>query len=160
MDPFTITEIEPGDREALAAIWTAHFGAPVVVTRGRLVDPRTLPGFAARQDGRVIGAATYEVTGDQAEIVTLDSIAEDQGVGTALLDRVVSWARGQGLRRLWLISTNDNLRALGFYQKGGWSMVALYTNAVEESRKLKPEIPATGVDGIPIQHEIELELLL
>ena len=59
-----------------------------------------------------------------------------------------------------LITTNDNLSALRFYQKRSFDMVRLYLNAVEEARKIKPEIPLTGNDGIPIRHEIELEMKL
>jgi hypothetical protein len=60
----------------------------------------------------------------------------------------------------WLITSNDNIRALRFYQRRGWDMVALYRNAVDESRKLKPEIPQRGDHDIPVRHEIEFELLL
>jgi hypothetical protein len=65
-----------------------------------------------------------------------------------------------GCTRLWLITTNDNLHALRFYQKRGFMLVAVHRNAVEQSRKLKPEIPLYGKDGIPIRDEIELEMLL
>jgi hypothetical protein len=62
---------------------------------------------------------------------------------------------------LWLISTNDNLNALKFYQKRGFSLVKLYKNAVNETRKkIKPEIPLIGENGIPIRDEVELEILL
>lgn len=38
---------------------------------------------------------------------------------------------------------------------------AVHIGAVDEARSLlKPEIPATGEDGIPIRHEFEFELLL
>lgn len=39
-------------------------------------------------------------------------------------------------------------------------MAAFYRNSVEKSRKIKPEIPETGNDNIPIFHEIELEYKL
>ena len=69
-------------------------------------------------------------------------------------------AQAQEFRRVWLITTNDNTPAVRFYQKKGFSLVAVYRNAIEASRKLKPEIPLKGIDGIPIRDEIELELLL
>lgn len=62
--------------------------------------------------------------------------------------------------RLWLITTNDNMEALRFYQKRGFILSALYPNALEESRKLKPEIPEVGLEGIPLRDEIELEFKL
>lgn len=36
----------------------------------------------------------------------------------------------------------------------------LYRNAVEAARRLKPQIPFIGNDGIPIRDEIELEKAL
>ncbi|MCH7786707.1 MAG: hypothetical protein IIC22_04260 [Chloroflexi bacterium] len=62
--------------------------------------------------------------------------------------------------QLWVITTNDNLNALRFYQMWGMTIAALRPNALEESRKLKPEIPMTGIDNIPLHDEIELELAL
>ena len=52
------------------------------------------------------------------------------------------------------------MHALGFYQKRGFRLVAVHPGAVNESRKLKPEIPLIGNDGIPIRDEIELEIVL
>jgi hypothetical protein len=59
-----------------------------------------------------------------------------------------------------LITTNDNTAALRFWQKRGFKLLRVHRNAVEKSRKLKPEIPLTGNDGIPIRDEIELEMML
>ena len=53
-----------------------------------------------------------------------------------------------------------NLNALQFYQKRGFDIVKLHINAVKQSRKIKPEIPLIGFNGIPIRHEIELEMNL
>jgi hypothetical protein len=39
-------------------------------------------------------------------------------------------------------------------------LVALRAEALAVSRRLKPEIPAVGLDGIPLRDELELELLL
>jgi ribosomal protein S18 acetylase RimI-like enzyme len=65
-----------------------------------------------------------------------------------------------GCVRLWLITTNDNLHALGFYQKSGFRLVALHPDAVAESRRLKPSIPEVGLDTIPLRDEIELTVNL
>jgi hypothetical protein len=52
------------------------------------------------------------------------------------------------------------MNALHFYQKQGFALVAIHRNALELSRKLKPEIPLVGNDGIPLRDEIELEMML
>lgn len=66
-----------------------------------------------------------------------------------------------GCRRLWLTTTNDNLRALAVYQCWGMDIAALHRHAVTEARRrLKLSIPERGASGIPIAHELELELRL
>jgi ribosomal protein S18 acetylase RimI-like enzyme len=77
-----------------------------------------------------------------------------------LIEAVVGAARSAGCRRVWLITTNDNLTALAFYQKRGFVLTALHPNAIAESRKLKPEIPLVAENSIPIRDELELELWL
>jgi N-acetylglutamate synthase-like GNAT family acetyltransferase len=148
------------DTDRLKALWTEHFGAPVVVARGRKHDPMKLPGFVAEEDGKLLGAVTFLREEDEIEVITLDSAAENRGAGTALLEAVAALAREQGVWRLCLVTTNDNIRAIRFYQKRGWNLCAFYRDALLAARKLKPQIPMLGEDGIPIRHEIEFELRL
>lgn len=68
-------------------------------------------------------------------------------------------ARRAGCTRLWLVTTNDNLDALRFYQRRGFRLSRLRPGAVDLSRQtLKPEIPEVGTFGIAIRDELELEL--
>jgi len=86
--------------------------------------------------------------------------AQAVGSGTALMEAVAAAARDAGCRRVWLITTNDNLRALRFYQRRGFRLAALHRDALDRSRELKPSIPDVGLDGIPLRDELELELTL
>jgi ribosomal protein S18 acetylase RimI-like enzyme len=122
--------------------------------------PHQLHGFIALQDGERIGLATYSIDDGDCELVTIHTQRESQGIGSALLGTVQSTAMEAGCKRLWLITTNDNLRALGFYQKRGLSLVAVYRNAMDEVRRLKPMVPLIGKNGIPLRDEIELEITL
>jgi DNA-3-methyladenine glycosylase I len=92
--------------------------------------------------------------------MTLDSLTPNSGIGSALLEAVKAAAAEQGCKRLWLITTNDNVRALRFYQKRGFHIAAVHVDALNESRRLKPQIPIIGIDGIPLRDEIELEMML
>ena len=103
---------------------------------------------------------TYRIEGDECEIVTLNSLQERRGIGTALINAVIDVAKANSCRRLWLITTNDNTRAIRFYQRFGFSLRAVHINAMDEARKLKPSIPLVGNDDIPIQHEFEFEIML
>jgi ribosomal protein S18 acetylase RimI-like enzyme len=137
------------------------WGADFVVTRGRKVYPAEIDGlYVEDENGEKIGLATYEIIGDQCELVTLDALKKFRGVGTALVAEVVERARARGCRRLWLITTNDNLDAIRFYQKRGFTIAAVHVNALAHSRKLKPSIPEIGQFEIPLRDEIEFEMLL
>jgi len=112
------------------------------------------------REGRPIGLVTYRIDGDECEITTLNSLVEGIGIGSALVAAIKDAAVSAECKRLWLITTNDNLPALRFYQKRGFLLVAVHRNALQQSRRLKPEIPLVGRDGIPLRDEIELEMLL
>ncbi len=139
---------------------TERWGSPVIVSRGTVHRAAELPGFVAVEGGRLVGAALVSWTDRECEIVSLDSWMSGLAVGTALVDAVLREAERTRVRRVWLVTTNDNTRALRFHQKVGFRLVALHADAIARSRMLKPEIPDVGCDGIPIRDEIELEIRL
>jgi ribosomal protein S18 acetylase RimI-like enzyme len=137
-----------------------RWGSTKIISRGRAYQADTLPGFVAYRDGTPVGLATYNLSGGECEIITLDSILERAGVGTNLIDAIKDVATRHKCRRMWLITTNDNTAALHYYQKRGFSLKSVYPDAISKSRQLKPEIPNLGNDDIPIRDEIELEMML
>ena len=136
------------------------WSGPFVVSKNTLHDTRTHKGFAAVSDGEVIGYILYNLADGDCEITVLESMRERQGVGRALINKVIQVAKEANCRRLWLITTNDNTRAIRFYQIYGFSLLSVHIGAMEKARKLKPNIPLTGNDGLPIDHEFEFELTL
>lgn len=150
------------DRGWLAKALRATWGSIRVVSRGRLIEDVTrLPGLVAEAPtGSPIGFALLRFEEDDAEVVVLQSLEQGRGAGTALLNAARADAADAGCRRVWLVTTNDNLHALRFYQRRGWDWMAMHRDAVVESRRLKPEISALGAHGIPIRHELEFELAL
>ena len=137
-----------------------HWGDTIIVAHGKIYHPQTLPGFVAILKGNRVGLLTYALEEEQCEIVTLDSTKPGIGIGTLLINAVAQAARASGCRRLWLITTNDNLHALHFYQKRGFRLVTIHRNAVDVARQLKPRIPLIGNDQIALHDEIELEMML
>ena len=103
---------------------------------------------------------TYIVYDGILEITSLDSLRENQGIGSMLVDRVVREAKERGLQKIVLVTTNDNINAIRFYQKRGFDMAHLFRNAVDVARKVKPEIPLVGEYAIPLHHEIEFERVI
>ncbi len=158
--PFDIRPLNPADRERVREWIARRWGAETVVAHGTIYHPGDLAGFVAHRGDEWLGLLTYHLEDDQCEVVTLDSLRPSSGVGTALIQAVRQAASGAGCKRLWLITTNDNLNALRFYQKRGLALVAVHRNAMEQARRLKPEIPLVGDAGIPLRDEIELEMML
>ena len=157
---FTLKPITGDDRAWVRQFIVDHWGADIVVGHGEVMRPHEHHGFVAFDGEDVVGVITYRISDDACEVISLDSLREGQGIGTALMNAVMHAAKKHGFRRMWLITTNDNIHALAFYQKRGFVMVALHRNAVNESRKLKPSIPLIADNGIPIQDEIEMEMML
>lgn len=155
-----IRPLSDADRAWASSVLTERWGSPDIVTRGRVHRADRLPGFIALVGGEPLGLITYCISGPECEIISLDSLAEGRGIGTALLRAVEDEARRSGVRRLWLVTTNDNRRAISFYGKRGFRFAAVHAGAVRESRRLKPSIPETGMDGIPIRDEMEMEMIL
>ncbi len=157
-EPMAVRELQPADAPWVADVLTSAWGSTRVVTRGHLHDAARLPGLVATLAARPAGLLTYRIASGELEIVTLNSLREGLGIGCALVAAVVEIARRSTCRRVWLITTNDNLPALRFYQRRGFRLVALHPDAIAAARRLKPEIPLTGRDGIALRDEIELAL--
>ncbi|MCP4685430.1 MAG: GNAT family N-acetyltransferase [bacterium] len=157
---YTIKPIEPNDRDWVLEV-IRGWGADFIVSRGRKIYAADLPGFIARSvEGAPVGLVTYEIVGDQCEIVTLDAFEKFQGIGTDLTAHVKKAALAAGCRRLWLITTNDNLDAIRHYQRRGFTIAAVHVNALAHSRELKPSISEIGSYNIPLRDEIEFEMPL
>ena len=152
--------LTPADRDWVRRKIIETWGAETVVVHQTVYHPAELPGFIAEAEGEIAGLLTYQLEGEACEIVTLDAWRTGLGVGTALIETVRQAAGREKCRRLWLVTTNDNLPALRFYQKRGFVIAAVHVNSIEKDRRLKPEIPLTGMDGIPIRDEVELEMRL
>ncbi len=146
---------EAEDRDWAQARLAAGWGGRLQARRGELLDVLALPGFVADEDGSPQGLVTYRLDGDECELAFLEAFERGRGIGTALLAAVVEAAGG---RRVRVVTTNDNLDAIRFYQRRGFRLVELRSGAVDAAREsLKPAIGRVGEHGIPIRDELELE---
>jgi GNAT superfamily N-acetyltransferase len=137
------------------------WGGSQAARLGELIDLRAMAALVALLGDEASGLARYAVRGDACEVVSIVSLVEGRGVARALLDAIRAIAVAQGCRRLWLVTTNDNIRALRVYQLYGFNLVALHRDAVTRARQtIKPQLPERGSSGIRMSHELELELEL
>jgi GNAT superfamily N-acetyltransferase len=145
------------DREWVRDFIRDRWGGDTVVGHGVVFRPAALPGLLLIDDlGNPAGLLTYTIDAEACEIVTIDAVAEGRGYGSRLLDAVSQVARLAGCSRLWLITTNDNERAIGFYLAHGFEVVEIREGAIQASRRLKPSIPLVNDSGVPITDEIEM----
>ena len=144
-------------RELVNQFFIENWYSTNMSIRGEIIDGTKLDGFLLQEKNKIIGLITYKFFGDVCEIVSLDSKKENIGIGTALLKEVEMVAIESNCKKLRLFTTNDNLRALQFYQKRGYCLTKIYPNAMDEVRKVKPDIPLLGENNIPLRDEIELE---
>jgi GNAT superfamily N-acetyltransferase len=153
-----IETLEKKDLSWAESLLQDRWGAPAIVTRGVVHRLNQLDGFIAIEAGQYVGLITYNMRDEEFEIVSLDSLKSGKRIGRSLVNAVLQKASVEGCSRVWLVTTNDNTDALCFYQKVGFKLVAVYRDAIKESRRLKTGIPHIGNDGIPIRDEIELEI--
>ena len=158
---FTVKTASKIDMEWIKDIYIQTWGGDICVSRGKVqkVDDFS-GGFVAEMSGQNVGFITYTISGLEIEITGLVSLKEKIGIGSALVKAVINVANTQKMKKACLVTTNDSLNAIGFWQKRGFKLVKVYPNVMEYTRKLKPSIPLIGENGIPLRDEIELEMIL
>ena len=151
-------KLEPIDRwrSATTKLFKELWGSDDMVLSGVVYHLNELPGFVAIDEQNIFGMITYLDRGNTLEVISLDSLRANQGIGSALLQKVETTAVLSHKTGVELITTNDNLHALGFYQRRGYRLTQLFPEAVDQSRKVKPQIPAVADNGIPIRDELRL----
>ena len=155
-----IEKISNETRDLVNQFFIDNWFSTDMCVRGKIIDGTQLDGFLLQEENKIIGLVTYTFWGDVCEIVSLDSKKENIGIGSTLLKEVERVAIDNNCKKMRLITTNDNMRALQFYQKRGYCLTKLYPNAMEEVRRVKPNVPELGDNDIPLRDEIELEKLL
>jgi N-acetylglutamate synthase-like GNAT family acetyltransferase len=158
MTDIDVREAGPDDADYITATLRKEWRDTVMAAHGELIDAQALPALIAWSGGERVGCLNYRVAGTSCEAVSLIASTPGIGAGSALLRAIRTRAAEQGLDRLWLITTNDNTDALAFYQRFGFDLVELCHDAVLAARALKPSIPLRA-NGIPIRHELMLELI-
>ena len=146
MAQFTVRPATAGDARAMAELFAA-----VAVERTRIateppvdIDERTAlfartaaESLVAVSGGQIVGMLHVEVSrhgfGEIGMLVDRDW--RGCGVGRALVQAAISWARGRGLHKLCLEVFAHNTAAIALYRKSGF---------VEEGRRTRQYRRANG----------------
>ena len=145
------------DRDWITEVLIDDWASNIIVTQGTSYQADLLPALIADLDGKPSGVLIYSIKNTELEIVSLNAIEKGKGIGSALLDEIEKIAKEHRCRRIWLITTNDNIDAMRFYQRRGYEIAFVHRHAIQGSRKIKPQLPFVGKYGIPIRDEIEME---
>lgn len=157
--PVIIRPMQQSDIDWVKQVFVTRWDGEFVVSLGKIHKPEDLEGYIAELGRKKVGLLTYQRIKSEIEITSLDVFVEHKGIGRELIKTVFSDASPK-IRRIWLTTTNDNFRALKFYQKLGFHLIKVYPDAIIEARKLKPSIPLIGNDDIPLRDELVLEILV
>jgi ribosomal protein S18 acetylase RimI-like enzyme len=154
-----VRPLAEADRSRAGEWIRERWGSDVMAAHGELFTPAEHEGFVA---GDWEGLLTYRIDGEACEVTLLEADPRGRGVGSALLEAVNTAARAAGCTRVWLVTTNDNVDGLAWYERRGFRVTEVREGAVDRSREtLKPSIPAHNREnGLPISDEIELTLAL
>jgi len=145
------------DKTILQHFFKEHWGSPQMVISSGIFQCDELDGYVMLDEGnRIVGLITYIMKDAECEIISIDSMIENKGIGTTLMNQVEQLAAENHCKLMKLVTTNDNMQALAFYQKRGFHLTKLLVNAVAKAREIKPEIPLVANNGIPIRDEIVL----
>ncbi len=88
---------------------------------------------AKNQVGQVIGMVSVQLvistaqgsTSAWVEDMVIEEACRDKGVGKALLEAALIWAKGKGATRAQLLVDTENTPALGYYAHLGWESTQL-----------------------------------
>lgn len=146
---------EDADRQAVLDLFERDFGSTRVSAfeaEHALVDVPAL--VATVKDGLLAGALAYRIDGEALQMLALatDPMWQRSGVGGHLVARAEVLAREAGCRRAVLVTSNDNLPALYFYQRQHYRVAAVAIGSLVARAAGRP-----GFAGIHVRDEIRLE---
>jgi ribosomal protein S18 acetylase RimI-like enzyme len=158
--PITFREATDADVTWISQVMGEFWGGEPLIIREKQYFPSRLPGIIAEQGERRVGFLFYEIQGHDCEIVVFEVFEKFHGTGTKLLHLLIKIAKKHQCERIYLMTTNDSLDALRFYQRRGFGICGIRIDSMDKARRLKPNIPLEGDYGIPIRDEIDLEMRL
>lgn len=160
MSNIIIKTISPDCAIWLKGIIEKEWGGNPLLVRGLSYYPDQLPGLIAFDGDTRIGFLSYEMRDDVCEIIAFEVFSKFSGIGTKMLNVLIDICRQKNCRQIYLMTTNDNMDALRFYQRRGFCITAIHVDSMRKSRAIKSTIPMTGDFGIPLRDEIDLVLIL
>lgn len=147
--PAIIRTPAPGEIERDWAEFSG--GAPIFAALGEFSAADVEAALFEDREAAARGLITWAAKGDLAELVSVHADPPGGGLGAEMLAYAEGLLRSRGVHRLLVATTNDNTRALAFYQRHGFRLVELRLGDMDRVRAAKPHVPLTGNDGLPLR---------
>ncbi len=152
---YTITQKSNGDKGSISKFVRTFWGEEEQLTFDREFNVSELPGYVARLKNKFVGFVSTEELDDATIIVALGILPEHQslGIGRRLIAEVEREAERTKKKMLLVSTSNDDLPALGFYQKLGFQICEVKPNAIA----IKHGKILRGIGNLPIRDELRLK---
>lgn len=151
--PFAIRDVTPEDFDTLWRIDQQCFPPDIAYSKRELRDFMSHRGsftlIAADTDNGTMAGFIIAHAGPTGHIITIDVVesARRSGVGSLLLEAAETRLRDAGSRAVGLETAVDNISALAFYKRHGYSVIRTwpryYSNGVDALVLKKPLKPST-----------------
>lgn len=125
----------PDDYEQVYALWQSagpgiHAGrsdTPEEIEKKIRRDPDLF--LVASLDGRIIGTVLGGFDGRRGMVyhLAVEADQREKGIGDRLMVELERRLKDKGCIRSYLLVTYDNLEAVRFYEKRGWTRMELFT---------------------------------
>lgn len=153
-----IRKISSLDQNWIKELFQKEWFSDKVISQGRIYQYKNLQGFIAVYQNKRVGLITYTIKNEKIlEIISINSLKKNIGIGTEFVNHITKFAKSRQIDKIEVVTTNDNLKALKFYQKCGFKIMTVNVNIMREYRKIKPEIPLKAENGILIRDEFILQ---
>lgn len=156
MDSIIIRPKTTLDNKILENFMNLNWGGEPLIVHGKKYFTKNLEGYLGFKGEECIAFLLYERQKIDWEIIVLEVMAKFSGIGTKLLNELIEDAKKNHCPQIHVMTTNDNLDALRFYQRRGFIFSGIFLDVVDYARTLKPSIPALGDYNIPIRDELIL----
>lgn len=155
LPPPLVREATEADRARALDIFQREFGGRQLVAGGQPVSIEDANLLVAETEAGVSGAVAWRRQDGCLHIVALatDPMWQRSGVGGNLVAEIEAIARREGLPRVLVTMTNDNIPALYFYQRRGYRLASVLRGAVSSQPGNRGLV---GFAGIPIEDELQL----
>jgi ribosomal-protein-alanine N-acetyltransferase len=87
----------------------------------------------------------------ELELMLVPAHARRRGIGGMLVQTVLAWARDQGAAEIWLETRESNMRAIGLYQRCGFTTAGrrpgYYVDPTEDALLMRCRIECSSGDA-------------